>query len=108
MSRGFRSHRSLFAFIFLSAISCVAPGVRAEVARDHSAALPAATTERIRAASDNPAFSAWQRELMRSLVPDAGTASTLDGEWSEMVAPARAEASVIYDPLRDRIVVFGG
>ena len=62
----------------------------------------------------------WQREYMRRLVggsgaaaggpaiPAASAATAADGSWKELVLEGRESQSTIYDPVRDRLVVFGG
>jgi hypothetical protein len=36
------------------------------------------------------------------------SSSSIDGEWFDLAPPQRAKHAAIYDPLRDRMVVFGG
>ena len=64
----------------------------------------------------------WQRDLMLRLA-HAGTVSgpgssalriggveadSADGAWSSVTGPTRYSHSAIYDPVRGRMVVFGG
>ena len=43
-----------------------------------------------------------------ALLACASGAGASDGLWSELPPPARAGHSAIHDPLRDRMIVFGG
>jgi hypothetical protein len=75
---------------------------------------------RLAQAAEDSRFAPWQRDLMLRLVR-TGTTSTLDssaadlraagaedGTWNQPVSLARVYHSAIYDPVRDRMVVFGG
>src|SRR5512135_1917075 len=42
------------------------------------------------------------------LLAATGSASAADGCWTELAPPARLEHAAIYDPIRDRMLVFGG
>jgi hypothetical protein len=44
-----------------------------------------------------------------NLYPNVQTASSVDGTWIEISSPSpRSSHTAIYDPVRDRMVVFGG
>jgi hypothetical protein len=81
---------------------------------------------RLAQAAEDTLLAPWQRDLMLRMA-HTGTTSTLDssvaavraalpalasgagaGEWNRLVGLARFGQGAIYDPLRDRIVVFGG
>ena len=78
---------------------------------------------RLEQAAGDSRVAPWQRDLMMRLA-SAGTTSTLnppaagfgaagamgaaDGAWSPLVGLPRYGHSAIYDPVRDRMVVFGG
>ena len=90
-------------------------------------ALDAQQRARIAAAAADPALQPWQREVMLQLAPEgstsasvgptsegaataAGTAADLaEGTWVRLPPiTARNGHAAIYDPLRDRMVIFGG
>ena len=52
---------------------------------------------------------AWSIALaLATLSATARPARTADGIWSELEPPCRVSHSAIYDPVRDRVLVFGG
>jgi hypothetical protein len=81
---------------------------------------------RLAEAAEDSQVAPWQRDLMLRLarggtaaavdspVPDrraeshALSAEAADGAWGELVVRSRCGHSAIYDPERDRMVVFGG
>jgi len=79
--------------------------------------------ERLVQAAEDTRLAPWQRDLMLRLAR-AGTTAALgsstasppavlgtaavDGAWNLLSGPSRAWHSAIYDPMRDRMVVFGG
>jgi len=79
--------------------------------------------ERLLEAAGDPALEAWQRDFAARLAggagqpevfepgwePPASTLTTAGGSWVELhIAPRRQGHTAIYDPVRDRMVVFGG
>jgi hypothetical protein len=81
---------------------------------------------RLSAAAKDTLLPPWQREFMlrtaregmgqlrdleragaRASVPERASAAT-DGSWEELIIGGRSGASAVYDPARDRMVVFGG
>jgi len=82
---------------------------------------------RLAQAAEDSQLAPWQRDLMLRLAR-TGTTSTLDssssvdpraarpalasgaanGAWNQPLEPTRDRHSAIYDPVRDRMVVFGG
>ncbi len=106
------------AMLVLSAVSSWAQGFPA---------IPPACSEspefraRLDAAATNSTLEPWQREFMRGLVGAGAARGTMDaapsgngavdpsGEWDQLPPPsARVAHSAIYDPVRDRMIVFGG
>ena len=97
-------------------------------AQEPSPRLNAHARSRLAEAARNPAFAPWQRELMREVshrgltgvaprsspvLADAPRrkAGTLadDGAWVAVPPPfERYWHTAVYDPVRDRMVVFGG
>jgi hypothetical protein len=74
---------------------------------------PAAGSSQSRAASLRERLSetattarpeSWQRGGTKASAP--GSAS--DGSWAELVVNQRAQHTAIYDPIQDRMVVYGG
>jgi hypothetical protein len=68
---------------------------------------------RLLASATDPTLEPWQREFATRLASEAagpGNApQTADGEWTVIPPPAgRYGHSSIYDPVRRRMVVFGG
>ena len=82
--------------------------------------------QRLAEAATDRALPPWQREFMMSMAHDghAGVAGgeraeprrgaapehtfSVDGTWAQEPQPPRYYHSAIYDPVRDRMVVFGG
>ena len=85
--------------------------------------------ERLREVSADPTLETWQREFMVRLVQEEGnqeseasfapelklpgaSLATTDGSWDEltpsMPPSRRSYHTAIYDPVRGRMVVFGG
>jgi len=83
--------------------------------------------ERLARAAEDASLPPWQRDFMRGLAHGDGpaaartaadglrsapsgraSASATDGSWEELVVGSRYSHSAIYDPVRDRMVVFGG
>lgn len=70
--------------------------------------------ERLAQAADDAQLAPWQREFMRGLA--SGEQSQLperaqsadDGTWGPPTTLARYAHSAVYDPVRDRMLVFGG
>ena len=81
---------------------------------------------RLAQAAGDSLLAPWQRDLMLRLAqgdepaaldsPAAGARAGLparasdatDGSWEQLVVGVREDHSAIYDPVRDRMVVFGG
>jgi hypothetical protein len=82
--------------------------------------------DRLTEAAQDAALAPWQREFMLGVAGDGvagaagppspaladiapvGTAAD-DGAWADLSPPSRRDAhTAIYDPVRDRMVVFGG
>ena len=76
---------------------------------------------RLEAAAANSTLEPWQREFIRGMVgtgaargagdaaPSAIGAADASGEWNQIPTPTgRDSSTAIYDPVRDRMVVFGG
>jgi hypothetical protein len=81
---------------------------------------------RLAQAAGDTTLAPWQRDLMLCLAqgdepaaldsPAAGALAGLrarasdatDGSWAQLVVGVREDHSAIYDPVRDRVVVFGG
>ena len=42
------------------------------------------------------------------VTPPGGGVHAAEGVWSELAPPCRAAHSAVYDPVRDRVLVFGG
>ncbi|MFN8587176.1 MAG: kelch repeat-containing protein [Candidatus Eisenbacteria bacterium] len=79
-------------------------------ARAQSNDLPALTAEQraaIAAAADAPGLASWQRELMQRL-GGASATNAADGRWDAAYPPGRCGATMTYDPVRNRLVLFGG
>lgn len=86
------------------------------------APLPGGVVERLRTLPPGGAMAPWQRTLIEQLTGPADTAGTtpcfdsrhdppdsLDGMWLGLNMPrGRYYPGVVYDPLRDRLVIFGG
>ena len=82
--------------------------------------------ERLSTLADDPKLLPWQREFTQGLVHEsgptpsdsestqaltplaAGASIDVEGTWEEMVIHERAGASAIFDPVRRRMIVFGG
>ena len=82
----------------------------------------------LEAAAADRALEPWQREFMRDLAARGGDPNALplvlpasakgpvwatqaksgDGTWVNTPSPRRYALAAIYDPVRDRMVVFGG
>jgi hypothetical protein len=94
-----------------------------------SADLPVAVRANLAQAATDSSLSPWQRDLMVHLARTGQTAGldsavvgdgpgvanltsnpTIDGTWTDLdsIPPARFSCSMIRDPLRNRLVVFGG
>jgi len=56
--------------------------------------------ERLVAAASDPVLASWQREVMKGLADN--------GEWSVIQPQGASKHAAIYDPLRNRVLVFGG
>ena len=104
--------------LFVGMVGTFAPLVFAQVVSPARPDLSEQTRARIEDAASESTLAPWQREFMRDLArgdgpgvgsPSAGTPSSLDGEWLELATlRGRTETSAVYDPVRDRMVVFGG
>jgi hypothetical protein len=84
------------------------------------------TQARLMQAVEDPGLAPWQREIMLGLARTGTTSpvdsaagglrsapldlasGALDGAWNQLVAVARERHTAIYDPVRDRMLVFGG
>jgi hypothetical protein len=82
------------------------------------------TKTRLKEAASDSTLAAWQRHFLEQLAgadehasprpgsgsPDAPPLAGFDpgGSWSEFAPPTRAGHTAIYDPVRDRMIVFGG
>ena len=126
LATGRRALRGLLPILGLVALSlthfCSVPAW----AQAPTLALPPDTRARLAGAASTPGVEPWQRDLMLRLArggdaaavgPTAGgtraalpwrAADASDGTWTKLTIPARSSHSAIYDPLRDRLVVFGG
>jgi hypothetical protein len=89
-------------------------------------ALTPRTRAQLAQAADDARLAGWQREFMRRLArgsdapagdshpSPSGTSTGMqlqastDGMWGELVLAPREQHSAIYDPVRDRMVVFSG
>jgi hypothetical protein len=96
--------------LMLSAISGWAQGPPTLVGR--SVEGPAFRA-RLEAGAGDSTLAPWQREVMRELArtgnPRTFGAGIDDGAWHLMPPPApRSAATAVYDPVRDRLIVFGG
>jgi hypothetical protein len=64
------------------------------------------------AAAADPALEPWKRDVMLGIAraPRAGVqqTTTADGSWKSFCPEQRMDASAIYDPVRKRMIVFGG
>lgn len=91
----------------------------------HPAALLAdSANERFSEAALDPTLEPWQRDILRRLAmgerhggfgravgpEQPSTSATGEGAetWVPIPGPARTEHSIIYDPVRNRLIVFGG
>ena len=92
------------------------------------APLAPAVRSRLAEAAQGAAVAPWQRDLMLEMVrggvtgaanelaaPPRGLATpfsgiaAIDGAWTGVTAPsARVHHTAIYDPVRDRVIMFGG
>lgn len=66
---------------------------------------------RLERASEDASLEGWQRDFMRDLArppAEARSPDADDGVWSELVIGTRARHCSVYDPVRQRMVVFGG
>ncbi len=110
-------------------LSMAMMSVQVVLAGEHKAPsteLPPLTLEQrgaLELGAADPALTPWQREVMLSLTRDDSdrgpyriahplspqnmAAEGSDGIWAPLLPQAYA-SSAIYDPLRDRMVVFGG
>jgi len=91
--------------------------------------LTSEARSRLTEAAQDAKLEPWQREFMLGVArgnveggaaatsptplaftpPLAGVASSVDGDWTGLTPPAAREFhTAIYDPVRDRMVVFGG
>lgn len=85
--------------------------------------LDAAQRQRLAEEARNPVYDSWQRDLMGDLAgvslahsgapsrPDAAPAhsTSLDGSWVLESPPgSRSGHSAVYDPIQERMLVFGG
>ena len=83
-------------------------------------AFPDSLESRVRRASNDPTLPAWRREALVDLADRARRASaarSASGEgatqvgWSEILSTVptqRDGPSLVYDPRRDRLILFGG
>jgi len=56
------------------------------------------------ATASNPAAAEWGTV---GSTPCSGAAASGDGEWKEVAPPIRTGHTAVYDPVRDRMLVFG-
>ena len=116
----------LMLFVPCAAVGSEAPNKVANPDSFVSSAARSKNPEVIAGNSAEPAAGAslapWQRELMlglmkrpssRSAAPASSANSpsmltSADGAWSPLLLTARAGHTAIYDPVRDRMIVFGG
>ena len=88
--------------------------------------LPAATRARLAGAAEDAALAPWQRDFMLHLAhrgetsahdteaaePPPGRSEHAsddpDGSWADLVVNPRCYQSAVYDPVRNRMLVFAG
>jgi hypothetical protein len=116
------------AVVCLAAAALLYPqtGV-AQATRRAATELTPALRERLVEATHDSRLAAWQRDTMVRLAETPGGAEPTahaggetppptpsqpsvvpDGSWDELVIASRYEHTAIYDPVRERMVVFGG
>ncbi len=91
----------------LLALAAAAPAFAQDPATLHLA--PEARAH-LAAAADAPGLAPWQRALMRDPAGDASSAAATaaDGAWTPLAAVARRGHTAVLDPVRQRVLVFGG
>ena len=119
--------RTLGRIVLLLLFALVIPKLASSQSRAPvPAELASEVRERLAQAAENSRLAPWQRDVMlrlartgqtsarETLAADLRPASpalapgAADGAWDVLVVPARSGHSAIYDPVRDRMVVFGG
>lgn len=106
-----RSSYALTWRMLLTLIALLPPANAAAAPTSLLPELDPASRARIALAAEDAALPSWQREVMRDV---AGTRATSlgDGVWSEVFVfgtpERRYDAGTMYDPLRKRMIVFGG
>ncbi len=119
--------RSLAGVLSLLALLLAAPNAaRSQVTAPGPMDLAPEARARLAQAASDSRVAPWQRDFMlrmaRTGTPaamdsssaDPGAAPpvllpcTVDGAWNQVTVPARDRHTAVYDPVRDRMVVFGG
>jgi len=111
-----RSIPLLFAlFLAGSSLAVAPPAARSE---PDAAGLGDGARERLRSAANDATLAPWQRAFMRQVAEGTGPASSMaasragnanDGTWTPAAPPTGREMpAAIYDPVRDRMLFFGG
>ena len=115
------AHHHFLVFVLTTVLTGLVPPPCTAVAAEH---VPTSLDESRRAGLNqalDPSLAPWQRQVMTDLLHPgtidpsgllhARTASgspDIDGVWSQLPPLNRYGHTVIYDPVRDRMVVFGG
>jgi hypothetical protein len=119
--------RSLACTLPLLVLSLASSNVAlSQTAAPGSAELAPEARTRLAQAAEDARLAPWQRDLrlrlartgtvaepnlpaaeLRAARPTLASAAA-DGAWNELVVHVRYNHSAIYDPVRDRMVVFGG
>lgn len=111
-----------FALMLCSAAS---PGGEARAATAQGVPLSPQRQAKLESAAKNPSLAPWQRDLMQKLARGPAHRSwpanaarqvrpslagpSNDGTWIPITDPTAGEYhTAIYDPVRDRMVIFGG
>jgi hypothetical protein len=119
--------RSLARMLPLLLLSLALPNVvLSQTAAPGPAELAPEARERLAQAAGDSLLAPWQRDLMLRLARTGGAAAldssaadpratlpalvpcAADGVWNQPLGPGLYGHSAIYDPVRDRMVVFGG
>jgi hypothetical protein len=103
--RGFRAAAMVALMLLLGSIA------QAQAPASQGQASTADLGARLSAAAQDPSLSAWQRNYMIGLA--GSTAATCSDPWTQVtpvgpIPTQRNGHTAMYDPVRNRMIVFGG